>query len=301
MKRARLASTLGLLGLSILFSGCYIMRPSNGGGQTRFEGPRKIDPSSIAVPRGYTIEAVSSGLTFPTGVTFDQEGRPCVVESGYAYGEVWTTPRLVRVESGRITEIARGGRNGPWTGVAFHQGNFFVAEGGELAGGRILRISQDGKITVLVSNLPSFGDHHTDGPVVGADGWLYFGQGTASNAGIVGEDNYKFGWLKRHPEFHDIPGKDITLAGYNSTTRDVVRKQGKVSTGAFLPFGTASTPGQVVKGQPICSGSILRIRPEGGEPELVAWGLRNPFGLAFLNDKLYVTDNGYDERGSRPV
>ena len=38
---------------------------------------------------------------------------------------------------------------------------------------------------MLVSNLPSFGDHHTDGPVIGPDGWLYFGQGTASNAGIV--------------------------------------------------------------------------------------------------------------------
>jgi glucose/arabinose dehydrogenase len=35
---------------------------------------------------------------------------------------------------------------------------------------------------------------------------------------------------------------------------------------------------------------------------MVAWGLRNPFGLAFAPDgRLYVTDNGYDERGSRPV
>ena len=36
--------------------------------------------------------------------------------------------------------------------------------------------------------------------------------------------------------------------------------------------------------------------------KLVAWGFRNPFGLAFApNGKLYVTDNGYDDRGSRPV
>jgi glucose/arabinose dehydrogenase len=45
----------------------------------------------------------------------------------------------------------------------------------------------------------------------------------------------------------------------------------------------------------------MRIRPEGGPPQLVAWGLRNPFGLAFLGNQLYVTDNGYDQRGSRPV
>jgi glucose/arabinose dehydrogenase len=51
-----------------------------------------------------------------------------------------------------------------------------------------------------------------------------------------------------------------------------------------------------------CTGSILRIPPAGGAIELVAWGLRNPFGMAFSDEgKLYVTDNSYDDRGSRPV
>jgi glucose/arabinose dehydrogenase len=46
----------------------------------------------------------------------------------------------------------------------------------------------------------------------------------------------------------------------------------------------------------------MRIPPGGGQPQLVAWGFRNPFGLAFSpTGKLYVTDNGYDDRGSRPV
>jgi hypothetical protein len=36
--------------------------------------------------------------------------------------------------------------------------------------------------------------------------------------------------------------------------------------------------------------------------ELVAWGFRNPFGLAFASGgALFVTDNGYDDRGSRAV
>ncbi|MEM5789285.1 MAG: hypothetical protein AAGU11_18380, partial [Syntrophobacteraceae bacterium] len=49
-------------------------------------------------------------------------------------------------------------------------------------------------------------------------------------------------------------------------------------------------------------GSRLRISPDGGRPELVAWGFRNPFGLAFSPDgRLFATDNQYDERGSRPV
>jgi glucose/arabinose dehydrogenase len=46
----------------------------------------------------------------------------------------------------------------------------------------------------------------------------------------------------------------------------------------------------------------MRVRPEGGPIELVAWGFRNPFGLAFSpNGKLYATDNAFDERGSRPI
>jgi glucose/arabinose dehydrogenase len=46
----------------------------------------------------------------------------------------------------------------------------------------------------------------------------------------------------------------------------------------------------------------MRIPVEGGKPEVVAWGFRNPFGLAVgTDDKLYVTENGYDDRGSRPV
>jgi glucose/arabinose dehydrogenase len=302
MKRASGQLILGAVILTLLSSGCYVFRPSNGAGQARFNGVRQTDINAVATPPGYRLEVVGNGLTFPTGVTFDREGNPCIVESGYAYGEVWTQPRLLRLDrGGQFVQIATGGRNGPWTGVTFHKGNFYVAEGGQLEGGRILRISPDGNVTALVSNLPSFGDHHTDGPVMGPDGWLYFGQGTASNSGIVGEDNAKFGWLKRHPEFHDIPGQDVTLAGYNAKTKDVISHSGRTSTGAFMPFGSASTPGQVIKGQVPCSGAIMRVRPEGSEPELVAWGFRNPFGLAFLGNQLYVTDNGYDERGSRPI
>jgi hypothetical protein len=71
------------------------------------------------------------------------------------------------------------------------------------------------------------------------DGYIYFGQGTATNSAVVGEDNHQFGWLGRNPDFHDIPCRDITLAGANYTTKNVL-KEGSgedVTTGAFLPFG----------------------------------------------------------------
>ena len=300
-----LGVVLGVIAaLPMLTSGCYSVRPSSGGGQTEFEGTRPLNSDDIALPAGYTARVVAHGLTFPAGVTFDHDGRLHVVEAGYCYGEVWTRPRLLRIENdGGTTQVAAGQDNGPWTGVAFHDGAFFVAEGGVLHGGRILRITPDGNIRVIVDDLPSYGDHHTDGPAVSADGWIYFGQGTASNSGVIGEDNEKFGWLKRHPQFHDIPGQDITLAGENFQTKNVLGdRRSKIRTGAFVPFGQTTSPNQAIKGQVKCSGSILRVRPDGSDLQLVAWGLRNPFGLAFAPDgALYCTDNGYDDRGSRPI
>jgi len=303
--RALRAALFAPLVLAVAGAGCYSMRGSSGGGETKAPETREVKPSDVAVPAGYTIEVVATGLTFPSGVTFDASGRPCVVEAGYSYGEVWTTPRLLRVESdGTLTPIASGTTNGPWNGVTFHDGAFYVAEGGEREGGRILRMTEDGRIDAIVEGLPSVGDHHTNGPIAGADGWIYFGQGTATNAGVVGEDNARFGWLPRHPEFHDVPCEDVTLAGenYESGNPLTPEEKDKATTGAFSAFGTATARGDVVPGRVPCNGAILRVRPDGGAPELVAWGFRNPFGLAFSPDgQLYATDNGYDERGSRPV
>jgi hypothetical protein len=287
-----------------LTSGCYVMRPSSGGGKTTFVAPREADPADVALPEGYKIEVVAQNLTFPTGVTFDESGALYVVESGYCYGEVVTTPKLLRVdEKGAVTQVAAGATNGPWTGVTFHDGAFYISEGGVAEGGKILRVSKSGEIRAIVDGMPSFGDHHTDAPIV-QNGWIYFGQGTASNSGIVGEDNAKFGWLKRHPEFHDIPARNITLIGEAYKTRDALSTNGSKKetwTRAFASYGSdATTP--TIRGQLKASGAIYRVKPDGSDLQLVAWGFRNPFSLAFGPDgELYATDNGYDERGSRPI
>lgn len=271
---------------------------------TEFQPPRTLDPSDVALLEGYRIEPVARGLTFPTGVAFDDAGRAYVTEAGYSYGEVWTVPRLLRIEPGGRQTVVATGEHAPWTGVTFSGGAFYVAEGGERGGGRILRIDPGGEMRALVDGLPSLGDHHTNGPVIGPDGWLYFGQGTATNSGVVGIDNAEFGWLYRHPDFHDTPCRDVRVRARNYTTPNPLTPDpdDRVTTGPFAPFGTPVDSGQTIRGRVPCNGAILRVRPSGGTPELVAWGFRNPFGLAWAPDgALYVTENQYDARGSRPV
>ncbi|NJW54944.1 hypothetical protein, partial [Salinimicrobium oceani] len=144
--------------------------------------------------------------------------------------------------------IVEGTKNGPWTGITYHDGNFYVAEGGQMEGGKILRINANGAVDTLVSNLPSMGDHHTNGPAI-KDNYIYFGQGTATNSAVVGPDNASFGWLYRKPEFHDIPCKDIVLKGINYTSKNPLTDapDDKVTTGAYVPFGEATRKGQVIR------------------------------------------------------
>ncbi len=69
---------------------------------------------------------------------------------------------------GQKTTIATGGRNGLWTGMALHDGQFYIAEGGELTGGRILRVTQNGQVTAD-GRFATMGDHHTNGPAIGPE------------------------------------------------------------------------------------------------------------------------------------
>lgn len=171
------------IGAALLLS-CVI----GGGGQTASR--RKPTPiSDIALPAGYRIELGAEGLNFPSGVTFDDQGVPYIVEAGYSYDEVLTKPRLLRVERGQI------------------------------------------------------------------------------------------------------------------------RVNDRARTGAYMPFGKPSTPGQTVEGQLPCSGAVFKTDLKSIQPntnnrpyELVAWGFRSPYGFAVSNaGDLYVTENGFDERGSRPI
>lgn len=290
--------------ICVHFQSCYRVLPSKGGGQISNTPERKIDTKDVLLPDRYSIEVVATGLTFPTAIAFNEEGVPFVIESGYSYGELFLEPKLLRIESdGETTVIATGGKNGPWNGITWDKGFFYIAEGGQLKGGRILKINEQGNVQVLTDSLPSLGDHHTNGPVV-KDGYVYFGQGTATNSAVVGKDNADFGWLKRYHDFHDIPCKDVVVNGINYTTSNVLtdNPDDKAVTGPYSPYNNQVQANQVIKGSVPCNGAIMRVPVDGGDVELVAWGLRNPYGLALsAENEIYVTENSYDVRGSRPV
>jgi hypothetical protein len=110
--------------------GCYAFSGSEGGGEVMTPASQTLSRGDVAVPADYDIEIIASHLTFPTSVTFDDKGDVYVTEAGYSYGEVFTVARLLRLREGEAPEVVASSNNGPWTGVTFHRGAFYVAEGG---------------------------------------------------------------------------------------------------------------------------------------------------------------------------
>ena len=265
-------------------------------------GPRGYAPGDVLVPAGYRVEVVAHGLSAPVMTTFGPDGTAYVVESGH---KVDDPPRIRRLdlETGSMTILHEFTgpdwvETGAVTGAVWHDGSLFVTNTD-----RVVRIGPRGGTRIVVDGLPGRGDHQTNHPVIGPDGKLYFGVGCMTNAGVVGSDNAAYGWLKTNPEAHDVPAKDVILAGRDFEDRDVLGDLKRtVRTGAFVAFGTETTPGQVIPGSVKASGAILRCDPDGSNLEVVAWGLRNPYGLAFAADgRLFATEHGMDNRSARHV
>ena len=253
---------------------------------------------------GYKIEPVLWNLTLPSTVTFDDNGSMYVAEAGYSYGEFKPIPRILKLDyKGHLSVLVDRGLNGPINDLEFnkHNGILYASHRGVISA-----IDGRGHVKDLIVALPSMGDHQNNQIAFGPDGRLYFGQGTVTNTGVAGEDSYAYGWLKTSPELHDIPAKDIRLSGQNFESANPLTPQNFTdfaTTGAFVPFGTSTTKGEVIKGQTKCSGCIISSKLDGTDLRVVAWGLRNPYGVAFGNDgkTLLFDNNGADERGSRRV
>jgi glucose/arabinose dehydrogenase len=287
--------------------------------------PKIPDPNANAawVPDGYKAEVFMKDLIWPSSIEFDKNGNIYVAEAGYVYGDPFAPAQILRITSkGDISRYAEG-FNGPITDLLWHNNKLFVSHKGKIS-----TVGSDGTVTDIVTGLPSHGDHFNNEMSVGPDGRIYFGQGTATNSGVVGLDNaYPYVWLLLHPDVYDVPAQDMRLKKESFLTpqpNNVLSRQGNllslgsnltyavtsvfnrnknksllVRTRAFQPFGEHD---RNVKGQVKASGTILRMNADGSGLEVYAWGLRNPYGVQWGPDgQLYVTDNAYDERGSRPI
>ncbi|MFL5706090.1 MAG: PQQ-dependent sugar dehydrogenase [Ktedonobacteraceae bacterium] len=266
------------------------------------KGPRGHDPKDILLPQGYEAEVVATGLNTPVHCCFDEQGFCYVTEAGH---KIDAKPRIVKVnvetgEQETFFELQEQHWNnvGAMTGACWYQGSLYVMNTDTL-----LRIRADGIAEAILTDLPGRGDHQANYPVVGLDGKLYFGVGSATNTGVVGADNFAYEWLPKFPQFHDIPAQDIRLAGRNYEYQNVLGKVTEtVRSGAYVPFGTETRSGQVIAGNTKCTGAILRCDPDGSNLEVVAWGLRNPYGIAFHPDgRLFATEHGIDERSGRYI
>lgn len=234
--------TLGLLVLTaLLTAGAADQLHQHGKGETpkqpeKGRAPEELprvpppDVRAAQVPSGYHIEVVLANLTYPTSVEFDDAGTMYIAEGGYIYGDDVAPARILRVPlKGKVETVAEH-LNGPVTDLLWHDKRLFISHRGKIS------VLEAGNVRDLVTGLPSLGDHHNNQLAVGPDGKLYFGQGTATNSGVVGLDNFKMGWLAKYPEVHDVPAKDIRLHRQAFETPDPLtlladRRSGHVAKG----------------------------------------------------------------------
>jgi glucose/arabinose dehydrogenase len=249
------------------------------------------------------LELVADGFSFPTGLTFDAEGVAYIAEAGLPFGGAAPGGRVWRLSRDGSRQLLVDGLRPPVNGVTAHHGALYISEGGHPA--RISRLPLDGgrSLEPVLDHLPGPGNYHTNMVVFGPDRKLYFSQGAMTNSGIIGLDAYELGWLRRLPHDHDLPGFDIVLTGAEVETANPLGEEGsRARTGAFVPFGTRTRADQRIGAGLPATAAIMRCAPDGTGLELVAWGLRNAYGLGFLPDgRLLAIDQGADDRGSRPI
>lgn len=188
----------------------------------------------------HPLQSVADGFTFPTSLTFGEDGVAFIAESGLSFGGAPPGGVVWRLSpDGERTQVAKGLR-APVNGLTWHDGSLYLSEGGQPA--RLSRLDLDGSLHVLVEGFPGPGNYHLNMAIVGPDNRLYFSLGAMTNSGIVGLDAYDVGWLRTLPHGHDIPGLEVTLSGVNATTADPLTQQAgaEAVTGAFVPFGTST-------------------------------------------------------------
>jgi glucose/arabinose dehydrogenase len=275
---------------------------------------RPVNASDIDVPPGYRIEPFVTGLSFLTDITFGDKGEVYVSECGpHTYGmepEKAPPARILQVMSDKSIKVVYDknvpikiirntksgeklpeGLIGPIEGITWHNGLIYVAHRT-----RVSTLNpKTGEFKTIIDDLPAWGFFHNGKVVFDREGKMVFSVSTQGNAGPIDKE-----WMQvlipyNKLDKHEIPGEDVTLTGINfpvPVPKKWEDKHETVMTGVFVPFGTTTTAGQVIKGQLICNGGMFRANPDGSNIERIAWGFRNIFGYGFSPDgRLFTTNN----------
>lgn len=286
---------LGRLGAELLAGGTPGTPP---------ESLRQVNPADIGAPDGYQVSVAATGLTYATGIAFDDQGRGYVSEAGgHTYG---TRPsaappaRILRMTATGGTEVVYDnnvpldairnnecdsmpeGLIGPITGLTWNNGLLYVAHRT-----RVSTLNpQTGEFRTIINCLPAWGEFQNNKVVFGPDGKMYFFVSTQGNSGPVGEGMLVVLTSYNKPDKREIPCEDVALTGENFVLEDPFTDDPFDSklTGVYVPYGEETSEGQVIKGQVPCNGAFLRANPDGSGMEVFAWGLRSDFGYNFSPD-----------------
>ncbi|MEX2594691.1 MAG: hypothetical protein WD426_18115 [Anditalea sp.] len=264
----------------------------------------------LEVPEGFKVEKMIAGLTYPTSATWDEKGNMFVVEAGGTFLPEQMGPmRIMQVKNDgskeEVIDLSKHGIKPAIVGLVWHDGWFYFTHRAEDATGAVSRVNKNGQVEQLfMGNIDSQAEHQINDIQVGPDGMMYVSVGPAGNAGVIGPSVAPF--VMRNPEVRTTPCQDIVLVGMNFRTPNFLTEAegDSVKTGAYVPFGEETQPGQVIKGVTLCGGSILKFDPNNAMGTITthAWGFRNLIGLTWdSSGQMFAAENGYDIRGSRSV
>jgi len=277
-----------------------------------------IDRSVVEYPAGYELKLAVRLLNAPTAMAIAPDGTIFVAENGlegdniHIFGfkpdgaRVEIYPRKAAVlPLGLLRDEFR--IYAPVGGMIFANGRLFVSHRDRRDRGVITSFDLDGVPSTVVADLPAEGDYSVTDLAMHPDGSrLYFGIGSYTNSGVVGQDNWDRQWLKEHRESADVPAVPLRLLGYRFDTPNPRANwftgEDIAVTAPFQPFGTSKQTWVPASASGKPSAAIYSVSPTGGDLRIEAHGIRYPRGLAFNEyGRLYASNNGMEMRGTRPV
>ena len=287
-------------------------RPQHHGKVTEFN--RIVKPSAINLPPGYRVEAIATGLNFPSDVTFGPNGEMYASEAGgHFYGtdpSVAPPPQIVQImpdgskkviysnvvpfeaiRNAKTYDEIPEGLIGPIEGVTYNERNglIYVAHRTRVS---VLN-PQTGEFKTIIGGLPAWGIFHNDKVIFDRDGKMVFGVSTQGNAGPVDFGIMKVISFYNKPQQHEIPCEEVTLTGKDFPVHNgFTPEEGDTAmTGVYVPFGVQTDSGQVIQGQFWCNGALYRGNPDGTNMERIAWGLRNIYHYQYSPAGRLITTN----------